>query len=45
MSTFLNLALFVGVFYLILMYAAWLDRRKHNTTAPSTTRDGEKRIA
>jgi hypothetical protein len=45
MSAFLNLALFVGVFYLILVYAGWPDRRKKGTADGSAAATDEKRIA
>lgn len=43
MSEFLNLALFVGVFYLILLYAGLPDRRKQRAgvNPPATA----KRVA
>ena len=45
MSAFLNLAVFVGVFYLILVYAGWPDRRKKGTPGGSAAVTEEKRIA
>ena len=45
MSEFLNLALFVGVFYLILVYAGLPDRRRHRAARTVDPRAQEKRIA
>ena len=44
MDAFLNLALFVGIFCLILLFAALPDRRK-NPTAPRVDSANEKRVA
>lgn len=43
MDAFLNLGLFVGVFYLILVYAGLPDRRKNR--AAGDDRADEKRVA
>jgi cbb3-type cytochrome oxidase subunit 3 len=45
MSVFLNLALFVGVFYLIILYAGRPDRRKTRAGGDVAERVPEKRIA
>lgn len=45
MSEFLNLALFVGVFCLILVYAGLPDRRKHRKTRTADPSASEKRVA
>jgi hypothetical protein len=45
MSEFLNLALFVGVFYLILVWAGLPDRRKNRAGRSVDSRAREKRVA
>lgn len=46
MEVFLNLALFVGVFYLILMYAGVPDRRSRRGASGTKAASGnEKRAA
>ena len=45
MSAFLNLALFIGVFYLILLFAALPDRRKNRAARGVDPRAPEKRVA
>ena len=45
MSEFLNLALFVGVFYLILAWAGLPDRRKNRAGRNVDSREQEKRVA
>ena len=44
MDAFLNLALFVGVFCLIILFAGLPDRRK-NSAAPPVDSAKEKRVA
>jgi hypothetical protein len=44
MDAFLNLALFVGIFCLILLYAGLPDRRK-TSAAPRVDSAHEKRVA
>ena len=44
MDAFLNLALFVGVFYLIIVFAGLPDRWKE-PTAPRVDSAKEKRVA
>lgn len=45
MSEFLNLALFIGVFYLILLFAALPDRGKNRPGRGVNPRTSEKRVA
>jgi hypothetical protein len=45
MSEFLNLALFVGVFYLIVVYAGLPDRRKHRQSRTADPSAPAKRVA
>ncbi|HTI40739.1 MAG TPA: hypothetical protein VL693_02855 [Vicinamibacterales bacterium] len=46
MDAFLNLALFIFVFYLITLYAGWPDRRKGNdTSGGAANRNAGKRVA
>ena len=46
MEVFLNLALFVGVFYLIIRYAGLGDRRTDHDASPAkTAAKHEKRVA
>lgn len=45
MSAFLNLALFVGVFYLIVLYAGRPDRRTDRPADRAEPAAPEKRIA
>jgi len=45
MDAFLNLALFVGVFYLILVFAGRRDRRKAHTARPMEPVANNERVA
>jgi len=44
-SAFLNLALFVGVFYLILLWAGLPDRRRNRPADDAGAGTHEKRVA
>ena len=45
LSVFFNLMLFVGVFYLILLYAGLPDRRKAPDARTTETGSEQKRVA
>ncbi len=45
MSVFLNLALFVGVFYLIVVFSGIPDRRRDRTARSLDPRPEQKRVA
>jgi hypothetical protein len=44
-SVFLNLSLFVGVFYLIVWFAGMPDRRREHTARTLDPRADETRVA